>query len=237
MNKILISGFLFLSLLFSACEYIPLPGTTDGSRPLTDGEILSGLKEAINVGTKKAAEKANMTDAFFKNQLLFIAFPPEAQKVADQLRKIGANQIVDDFTLALNRAAENAAIKATPIFADAVRKMSWEDVRKILKGPENSATLYFKQTTYQSLYQAFYPVIKESLGQVNATQYWGDITTLYNQIPLVKPVNPDIAQYTTTKALDGLFILLAKEEASIRKDPAARVTDILKRVFGYTGDI
>lgn len=233
---------LLVSLILSSCGLtLPIPGTPGGGPagpvPLTDAEILAGLRDAIQVGAQKAAGTANKTDGYFKNPKLFIPFPAEAQNVADKVRQLGFNSLVDNFILTLNRGAEDAAGKAAPIFADAVKKMSWEDVRGILKGNDNAATEFFRNKTRKPLYDAFYPVIKNSLDQVEATRYWTDITSTYNKIPLVKPVNTDLTAYATNKALDGLFLLLADEEAKIRKDPVNRVTDILKRVFGYTGPI
>jgi hypothetical protein len=232
---------LLLAIFLSSCGLtLPVPGGTGGNGgplPLTDAEILAGLKDAIEVGAKKAAQTANRTDGYFKNPKLFIPFPAEAQNVADKVRQLGLNQLVDDFVMTLNRGAEDAAGKAAPIFADAVKKMGWEDVRGILNGNETAATDYFQKHTRKPLYDAFYPVIKNSLDQVNATKYWTDITGTYNKIPLVKPVNTDLTAYATNKALDGLFVLLAEEEGKIRKDPVNRVTEILKRVFGYTGPI
>jgi hypothetical protein len=239
MKMRLILLLLPISILFNSCGLtIPIPGgptTGNTPAPLTDAEILAGLREAIEVGSRKASQSANRTDGYFKNPRLFIPFPSEAQNVADKVRQLGFNKLVDDFVLTLNRGAEDAASKAAPIFADAVKKMAWEDVNGILKGNETAATDYFRKHTRKPLYDAFYPVIKNSLDQVQATKHWTDITATYNKIPLVKPVNTDLTAYATNRALDGLFILLAEEEGKIRKDPVSRITDILKRVFGYTG--
>lgn len=237
-----ISIFILIALFLGSCGLtLPIPGGTGGGPvgpvPLTDAEILAGLRDAIQVGAQSAAKAANKQDAYFKNPKLFIPFPAEAQNVADKVRQLGFNSLVDNFVLTLNRGAEDAAGKAAPIFVDAVKKMGWEDVRGILKGNDNAATEFFKKHTRKPLYDAFYPVIKNSLDQVQATKYWTDITGTYNKIPLVKPVNTDLTAYATNKALDGLFLLLADEEAKIRKDPVNRITEILKRVFGYTGPI
>lgn len=242
--KSLLTGLIFslVLLTFSSCGLtLPIPGGPGagpaGPVPLSDTEILQGLREAIQVGAKNAAGLAHKQDGYFKNAKLFIPFPAEAQNVADKVRQLGFGSLVDNFVVTLNRGAEEAAGKAAPIFANAVTQMKWDDVRAILKGNETAATDYFRRTTRKPLYDAFYPVIKKSLDNVEATKYWGDITSTYNKIPLVKPVNTDLTAYATDRALDGLFILLADEEAKIRKDPVSRVTDILKRVFGYTGVI
>lgn len=242
MKKYPVLILLLIAVMVGSCGLtLPIPTGTGGGNtgplPLTDAEILAGLRDAIQVGAQSAAKAANKTDAYYRNPKLYIPFPAEAQNVADKVRQLGFNSLVDNFVMTLNRGAEDAAGKAAPIFIDAVKKMGWNDVRAILKGNDNAATEFFKTHTRKPLYDAFYPVIKNSLDQVEATRYWTDITGTYNKIPLVKPVNTDLTAYATNKALDGLFILLADEEAKIRKDPVNRITDILKRVFGYTGQI
>ena len=227
--------FMLSMILFSGCEtlkqIVDATGTTT-EKPLTESEIISGLKEALKTGTGNAVSILNSPDGYFKDPLVKLPFPPEAIKVANTLRDLGAGKLVDDFELSLNRAAEDAAKEAGPIFVNAVTSMTIADARNILFGADNAATEYFKKTTSQPLSQAFQPKIKNSLDKVLATKYWTDITTRYNKIPFVKPVNTDLPQYATDLALKGLFLKLEGEEAKIRKDPAARVKDILKRVFG-----
>lgn len=208
-----------------------LNGAT-GNTALSNSDIIAGLKEALNVGSKNAGSLASKVDAYYKNPALFIPFPPEAKKIQETLVNIGQKKLVDDFTLTVNRAAEDAAKEAAPIFINAVKAMSINDGLSILNGSNDAATKYLKANTQAELIKKFKPIIENSLSKVNATKYWETIITTYNKVPLVTKMNPDLAAYTTQKAIDGLFILVANEELKIRQDPAARVSDILKKVFG-----
>jgi hypothetical protein len=203
-----------------------------GPAPLTESEIVAGLKQALEVGTGNAVSILNKTDGYFADAMVKILFPPDAQRAADKLRQIGMGKLVDDFILTMNRAAEKAAAEAKPIFVDAVKQMTFADARNILQGPDNAATEYFKGKTTPALTAKFTPPISNALNQSNATKYWTDITTTYNKIPLVTKVETDLVKYTTGKALDGLFLKLAAEEKKIRTNPAARVTELLQKVFG-----
>jgi len=231
-----------LLLIMVSCAEISIPTSfptsiPTGSKPLTTAEITEGLKEALKVGAKNSAGLASQTDGFFKNSQLFIPFPPEAEKVKSTLIKAGFTKQVDEFTLTLNRAAEEATKKALPIFVDAITSMSISDAMGILKGEDNAATEYLKRTTSSQLQTAFKPIARDAINKVNLTSYWEPLATNYNRITLLtggKAVNPNLEDYVTQKAIDGLFILIAKEEKSIRENPAARVTDILKRVFANT---
>lgn len=200
--------------------------------PLTNDEIIKGLKEALTIGSQNSSKLASKTDAYYKNAQLFIPFPKEAQVVEQKLREIGLGSKVDQFILTLNRAAEEAAKEAAPIFVSAVKSMTIKDGLNILNGTNDAATKYLKTSTSNQLANKFNPVISRALDNVSATKYWKDIINTYNLIPGVTKQNPDLAGYTTEKAINGLFILVAKEELKIRQDPAARVTDILKKVFG-----
>jgi hypothetical protein len=247
MKKILI--LLIAPILFSTCSIAQIDmkkvkktaekkiktvtTTLPGSGALTNDEIVQGLKEALSVGSKNASDNASKTDAFYKNMRIFIPFPPEANAAAQKLRALGFGAKVDEFIKTLNRAAETAAKDAAPIFVDAVRTMSITDALGILKGHDSSATSYLKKSTNAQLHAQFKPVVQAALNKVDATKYWKDIINTYNKIPTVKKkLNPDLAAYATGKAIDGLFLLVADEEAKIRKDPAARVSDLLKKVFG-----
>ncbi|MDE3236336.1 MAG: DUF4197 domain-containing protein [Bacteroidota bacterium] len=199
---------------------------------LTNTDIVSGLKEALSVGTQRSVQQLSALDGFFKNAAIKILMPPEAQKVEQTLRRIGLNKEVDDAILSMNRAAEDAAKSAAPIFINAIKGMSIKDAVGILKGGDSAATKYLRSKTSTSLNQAFQPIVKESLGKVDATKYWNTVTTAYNKIPFVKRVNTDLTGYVTDKALSGIFYQVALEEQKIRKDPVARTTDILKKVFG-----
>jgi len=199
---------------------------------LTTAEIVRGLKEALTVGTSNAVANLNRPGAYFTNNILKIKFPSEAQQVASKLRSLGMNKLVDDFEKSMNTAAEKASVKAKPIFVNAITSMSINDARGILTGGNNAATNYFKSKTKNALRTAFKPEISKALNSVNATKYWSDITSTYNKLPMVTKVNTDLAGYVTDKALDGLFYKVAQEELKIRENPSARVTDILRKVFG-----
>lgn len=205
-------------------------GTTTGG--LTNMEAANGLKEALVQGISKGADQASKQDGFNLNRLIRIPFPPDAQRVANTLRSIGLGSQVDKFELTLNRGAEDAAKSAKPIFISAIKSLTFSDVWGILTGEKDAATNYLKRTTTQQLTVAFQPIIQQSLDKVGATRYYTDLTTRYNKIPLVTPVQTDLNQYATGKAIDGLFTLIAQEEANIRENPVARTTDLLKRVFG-----
>ncbi|MEO6285192.1 MAG: DUF4197 domain-containing protein [Dyadobacter sp.] len=202
---------------------------------LNEGEIVQGLKEALNVGISNGSAEASKVDGFFKNELIKIAVPPEAQKVAETLRKMGLGAEVDKFTLSLNRAAEDAAKKSKPIFVKAITSMTVPDALGILKGQDDAATQYLKKTTNEDLFKTFFPVVDSTLNLNRATEYYTDIVNTYNQIPLVKKVNPNLKEYATQKTIDGLYVLIAQEEKKIREDPVARVSDLLKKVFSQAG--
>jgi hypothetical protein len=200
---------------------------------LSEGEIVQGLKEALATGSTAASQSLNKVDGFYKNPKVKIPIPPEAQSVARTLREYGYGKKVDEFELTLNRAGEQAAKEAAPIFKSAITGMSFTDAKSILTGPDTAATGYLRKTTYGSLYNSFTPHVKKAIGDNKVANKWAELTKLYNKIPLVKkPVNTDLVSYTTHKSLKGLFTLVADEELKIRKDPVARTTDILKKVFG-----
>ncbi len=207
--------------------------TIGSEKPLTTAEVAEGLKEALVKGVSTGSDLVSVTDGYFKNSEIKIPFPPEVKKVEDALRKIGFGSQVDNFVLTLNRGAEDAAKEAKPIFIAAIKSMTIQDAWAILKGEENAATEYLKKTTSGLLKEKFKPVIQNSLNKVNATRYYGELVTRYNQIPLVDKVNPDLDDYATDKAIEGLFVMIAKEEKNIRQDPVARTTELLKKVFGY----
>ncbi len=206
--------------------------TLGGDAPLTSTEVAQGLKEALVKGISNGADIVSRVDGYFKNPEIKIPFPPDVKKVEDRLRQIGLGGEVDKFILTLNRGAEDAAKEAKPIFIAAIRQMTIEDAFGILRGEQDAATQYLKRTTSSLLKEKFKPVIKNSLDKVNATKYYGDIVQRYNQIPLVQKVNPDLDDYATDKAIEGLFLMIAKEEQNIRANPAARTTELLRRVFG-----
>lgn len=200
---------------------------------LTTEEIGKGLKEALTVGIKNSSAQASALDGFLGNQTIKLLFPPEAQKVEAKLRQIGLGSECDKFITTLNRGAEKAAGQAVPIFVDAISKMTIQDAMGILKGEKDAATLYLKRTSSEALAKAFAPIMEEAINSTGATKLYGDIATTYNKIPFTaQKLNPDLKGYATQKAIDGLFVLVAQEEQKIRENPAARVTDLLKKVFG-----
>jgi hypothetical protein len=209
-------------------------GKTDPGRntALSNEEVIRGLKEALSVGTRNSATIAAQMDGFYKNPRLFIPWPAEAQKMKDRLMLMGFEKQIEEFEMSLNRAAEEAAKDAAPVFVDAITNMSVQDGFAILRGADTSATNYLRRTTYSPLEQKFLPVVKKAIEKVQVTAYWSPLVTAYNKIPGVKKQNPDLDNYVTNKAINGLMLLIADEEIKIRKNPAARVTEILKRVFG-----
>ncbi len=235
MNTKIIIALLVSTFLTACAQFNPtqLGGILgQNSAELSSTEIGQGLKEALKVGIENGSSKASAVDGYFKNSLIKIVFPPDAQKIENTLRQIGLGPDVDKFVLSLNRAAEDAAKKAKPIFWSAITSMTIQDALGILKGDKNAATEYLRKTTYQNLYQEFSPVVQTALSQQNATKYYSDLATAYNKIPLTsQKLNPDLQKYATDQAIGGLFKLVAEEELKIRENPAARVTDILKKVF------
>jgi len=222
------SGQLNLSkVLQDAKKKLQTTGT-----PLSAGDVADGLREALVKGTGKSSDVLSQVDGYFKNPEIKIPFPPDVKKVEDKLRQIGLGDQVDKFILTLNRGAEDAAKEAKPIFINAIKQMTIEDAWAILKGQPDAATQYLKTTTSSQLSDKFKPVIKNSLDKVNATKYYTDIITTYNKIPFVDKVNPDLNEYATQRAMQGLFTMIAIEERKIRDNPLERTTDLLKKVFG-----
>jgi len=199
---------------------------------IDDKTIISGLKEALSIGTSNAVKEVSRTDGYLGNKAIKILMPEKLQNVADVLRNIGFEKPVDNFILSMNRAAEKAAPKATDYFVDSVRNMSVEDAKKILNGGDTAATDYFKSKTYDKLFIDFKPIISSSMDEVGVTRNYKEMMARYSSIPFMKTESLDVDTYVTSKALDGLFYMVAQEEKKIRTDPAARVTELLKQVFG-----
>jgi hypothetical protein len=220
---------LFALLLFIG---ISLPGHAQIIP--TSTEIGTALKQALEQGSIKSADKLSVVDGFFKNAAIKILLPPEAQKAEKTLRNLGMGKLCDDAILSLNRAAEDAVIQAKPIFVSAIKKMTLKDVTNILLGKPDAATQYFKVSTTTELTEKFQPVIQGSLNKANATRYYTILANSYNKLPFVRRINPDIANYATQKAIDGLFVEIAAQELSIRKNlGGARSTPLLKKVFDF----
>ena len=211
-----------------------LPGTKSGvsqSGP-DQNTTVSGLKEALAIGTENAVKAVSKTDGYFSNQMVKILLPDKIQKVADVVAKMGFQEQVDNLILSMNRAAEAAAPKATALFVDAIKTISFDDARKILQGGDTAATQYFKDKTSKQLYDEFKPVVISNMNKVGVTKAYKDMMAPYESLPLVPKESIDLDHYVTNKALDGLFLMVGQEEKKIRTNPAARVTDLLKTVFG-----
>lgn len=203
-----------------------------GSVP-TSAEVGEGLKEALIKGISAGTSQVSQTDGYFKNLAIKIPFPPELKKVEQKLRQLGFGNEVDNFVMTMNRGAEDAAKEVKPIFVNAIRSMTIDDAWGILKGPHDAATQYLKRTTSLQIKEKFKPVIQNSLDKVSATKYYGDLVNTYNKIPFVEKVNPDLNEYATDLAMQGLFVTIANEEKNIRDNQLERTTDLLKKVFGY----
>lgn len=233
---------MLLTILLGACtsaqisqtlnEVNKVMGAPQNSTPTTE-EVGGGLKEALINGISKGSDLVSVTDGYFKNPEIKIPFPPDVKKVEDKLRQLGFGNKVDDFVMTLNRGAEEAAKEAKPIFINAIKQMTIQDAWALLKGDQDAATQYLKRTTTPQLKEKFSPVVQTALDKVSATKYYADVVNTYNKIPFIEKVNPDLNAYATDKAIEGLFLMVAKEEKNIRENPVARTTDLLKKVFGY----
>ncbi len=198
---------------------------------ISNDEVVNGLKEALTVGSNKSSTQASKADGFYKNIAIKIPFPPEAKQMESTLKGIGMTKQIDNFTMQLNRAAEMAAKDAAPIFVNAIKSMSIADGFTILKGANNAASTYLKDKTNAELKAKFKPIVASALKKVAITKYWNPLVTTYNKVPGSKKKNPNLEDYVTQRAIEGLFKLVADEELKIRKDPASRISDLLKKVF------
>lgn len=230
-KRLSISG-LFMVLLFglSACAGFDLGSVNSG--PLTEDEARLGIREALLKGLSQSVTRASATDGYFGNPLIRIPVPQEVRPVVDALNTIGLRAEVDRAILAMNRAAEEAAKEAGPIFRQAITRLTINEALQIVRGQEDEATRFLQRTTQNDLVVAFSPIIDKHMQATNATRLWNDIFSQYNRLPLVRPVNPDLGSYVTEKAIEGLFTLVAEEEKAIRTNPAERTSAILRRVFG-----
>ncbi len=238
MRRVHLYAFVLLVLTLASCDVLQY-GLEQAAKQstqtgvLTDAQIISGLKEALKVGTGNAVGTLGIKNGFFGNNRFKILFPPEVKKVENTLRQLGMNKLVDDFIEKMNRGAEEAVKEATPIFVGAITSMTIADARNILFGNNQAATQYFKGRTSSQLFNAFSPKVKNVLdNKVKVTQAWADIASAYNKVPGVSPVTADLPKYITDKSIQALFTRIGEEEQKIRENPTARVNDILKRVFG-----
>lgn len=234
MSKIINSVIFIILMAFSGCTSTQINRTVNdvlGGGNLTQEQVAAGLKEALEKGVITGSNLASQVDGYFKNPQIKLPFPPDAQNVESKLRQIGLGNEVDKFILTLNRAAEQAAAEARPIFTNAIRSMTIQDAWGILRGDDHAATRYLQRTTTDQLKAKFQPVIANALAKTNATRYYSDLINTYNKIPFVDHMNPDLDAYATEKSIEGLFYLVAQEEERIRENPAARTTELLRKVF------
>jgi len=203
-----------------------------GGAGIGNSDIVNGLKEALQIGTGYAVTTVSKPNGYYDNPAIKIPLPGEMQKMDKLLRAVGYGQKVDEFELSMNRAAEKAAPEAKSIFVDAVKQMQFEDAQKILQGPDNAATEYFREKTSGRLAEVFKPIVRNSMNSVGVTRQYEDLNTKLSSIPMGGKLGFDLDQYVTDKSLKGLFLMVAVEEKKIRQDPAARTTDLLKKVFG-----
>lgn len=220
-----------VSVLLVSCS-ATRDSVSNSDQGLSVKETTKGLVEALLVGADKSSEKASRKDGFFKNTAIKILFPPEAVKVREAAIGIGLTPLVDRFELSLNRAAEDAAKEAKPILVNAIKRIKFKDVWEILFGGKTAATDYLRLKTEPQLMEKFRPIVSQSIGREEVTKHWQPLANAYNSIPFVKKVNPDLKEYVTRKTVDGLFTLIAEEERKIRENPVARISQILKKVFG-----
>lgn len=202
-----------------------------GDDPLSEDQVKKGLVEALIKGSEKSVQSASKKDGFNLNKSIKIPFPEDAKKMKSTLVKMGFSDQVIKFEKSINNAAELASKEALPIFVNAVKSMTINDAFSILNGDDNSATVYLKDQTSSSLYTKFKPIISNAISKVDVTKYWSDLTSAYNKVPFVKPINTDLDDYITKGAMYGLFFLIEQEEKNIRNNPTARTTEILKKVF------
>lgn len=218
-------------LLTSCAELQQIATQIPNTYGVTDSEISSGLRQALQFGIDKEVTSLAKENGFFANELVRITLPPELQKVDKTLRDVGLSSLADEGLKVLNRAAEDAVSEAIPVFANAVKGITFTDARNILLGDQTAATRYLTTKTEKELYTRFNPIISNSLNKVGATEVWSNIINKYNSLPITAKVNPDLPDYVTNEALDGVFLMIAEEEKDIRSNFAARTTDLLRRVF------
>ena len=235
MKKIVL--FLIAFSLFGCSEMQQVLNQLPQTQGMGGIDIAGGLREALNNGISKQVTKLTAVDGFYRNEAVKILLPEELRKVDAGLRKVGLSSLADEGLKVLNRAAEDAVKEATPIFVDAVRNMTFYDAKTILMGNESSATTYLQNSTSTALYGKFNPVIKNSFTKVGADKVWANIITKYNSIPLINKVNPDLTDYVTNQALNGVFKMVAVEEKNIRTNLSSRTSILLQKVFAMQDKI
>ena len=228
--------FLLLTVSPAAAQFDKLLKDFGGNLPsmggLSDAKVGSGLQEALKVGTENAVTQTSAIDGFLLNKAIKILMPKPLQAMEKPLRLVGYGPQIDEFVVGMNRAAEKAVPFAKDIFWGAIGEMTFDDARKILNGSDTAATDYFKAKTSKKLQTAFKPSVTEVMDQVGVNQQYNALVSKYKDIPFSKSIAFDVNQYVTEKATDGIFYVVGQEEKKIRTNPAARVTDLLKEVFG-----
>lgn len=237
MKNFLLFLIIIIGVITPSCDVLSdiMETQPKGEGRLSQAEISEGLKEALMVGTRNTVNTVSAHNGFYQNREIFIPFPPEAQRVKEVAESLGMDRQINEFEERLNRAAETAARGATDIFINSIRQMTIRDAMGILQGNDDAATEYLKRTSYNQLYSQFYPVVEEATSNVNLARFWLPLANRYNSVIRVsggEPVDPDLNNYVTEKTIEGIFVVLAKEEQKIRREPGARVNEILKRVFG-----
>lgn len=233
MKKIVVLLIAIASFTLSGCAELQQVAASlpQNGGLLTNADIAAGLKQALDKGINTQVTKLTQTDGFYKNEMVKILLPSELQQVDKTLRSVGLSSLADEGLKILNRAAEDAVKEATPIFVSAVKGITFNDAKNILLGNDQAATSYLQRSTTSQLYAKFNPVIKSSFNKVGADKIWANIINKYNAVPLVKKVNPDLTDYVTNKAMDGVFKMIAVEEKNIRDNISARTTPLLQKVF------
>ncbi len=231
MKKIVLFILPVIFVLSGCAELQQVAGQLPQGTGIGNADIAAALREALDKGIDTQVTKLTQTDGFYRNELVKIFLPEELQKVDKTLRSIGLGSLADEGIKMMNRAAENAVKEATPIFVSAVKNITFNDARNILLGNDEAATTYLKRSTTSQLYAKFNPVIKSSFNKVGADKVWNNIITKYNQVPLVQKVNPDLTDYVTNEALEGVYKMIAVEEKNIRNNINARTSTLMKRVF------
>jgi len=237
MKKLIFLMLMLYSITFAVDSKAQLLNTAKNyvdskSGTFTEKDAADAIKEALSKGISEGVKLVSKTDGYFGNKEIKIPFPQDVKDIESKLRSIGLGNKVDEVILSMNRAAEDAAKDAETIFLNAIKNMTIQDAINIVRGKNDAATQYLKKTTSPELTTKFRPVIKASLDKVNATKLWEELIISYNQIPFVKKKNPDLPEYVTQKAIDGLFVMIAKKEMDIRNNPKAQTSDLLKKVFG-----
>lgn len=234
MKKLFTLSLILMSITLGSCDVLnQAAGAVGAGTGISNAEAGNGIKEALAQGLAKSVLQLNTTDGFFKDAIYKVLLPPDAKKIENTLRSLGFNSMVDKAILQINRGAEDAAGYAKPIFVDAIKSMTLNDAIGLIRNGDTSATHFFRDKTTDKLMAAFAPVIKSSLDKTDATKYYSEMVTKYNNLPITfKKVNPDLTGYVTERATNALFDLVAKEEVNIRTNLAARTSDLLRKVFG-----